>query len=109
MLIGDRAIVSALKHGEIPAGIAITRANGYRDARGYMRKNRYLCEEDTGRTRGVIYYDGSGNVGGASLEFRVRRLKTSTKHRSGRNPRQELIDVCSRMCLPREKGPSHGT
>lgn len=28
---------------------------------------------------------------------------------SGRNPRQELIDVCSRMCLPREKGPSHGT
>jgi len=74
MLIGDRAIVSALKHGKIPAGIYVTRANGCRDSRGFLRKNRYLCEEDTGRTRGVIFYDGSGNVGGALLDFKVRRL-----------------------------------
>ena len=83
MLIGDRAIISALKHGAIPDGLYVVRANGIRDTRGHLRRNRYLCEVDTGMTRGVIFFDGSGNVGGASLEFRVR-LHSARKARKAR-------------------------
>ncbi len=74
MLTGDMAIVSALRHGVMPDGVNIVRANGLRDKIGRWRRNRYLCDVDTGRTRGVIFSDGSGNIGGQELDFKVPKV-----------------------------------
>ena len=81
----DAEIIESLRTGKIPSGLYVVQANLSLTKRCKWRPNRYLCDSSCGATRGKIYADGSGYVGGTSLDFSYKPRPAVLGERTGKS------------------------